>query len=1133
MTALFPDLLSVGRRWLNKPSAHLVAALLLCLASTSSWALNISTQELPTRSSIQSQLTQINKQETPTESAKAKRDNLEKTLTLLDAIDRVQETAKAQQKTLDAAPAELQKINSQLDELRKPVDSDKLGKQLDALPLNKLENRLTTTLSELRDLQDELAKASSQLTNLQTLPERVQISMSQAYSRSQDIRNQLGGSGAGKTEVTPSLRTKLNTELTWLSMQLELQQQELDNNTNLQDLALKRQTVMTRNIERLEKEVELVQNRINARRLNNTEQTAADAANTTEDVSPKDPLVQKELKTNQQLSQRLINTTEQINQMVQENIKIKGWLDRVTQTERNLNEQISMLKGSLLLSRILYQQRQMLPNPKMETDLDEMIADVRLSQFDINQQRDQLLQLDQYISSLLDGAANKDDKQLRSDLQDALESRKDLLDQLNKQLGSQLNLAINIKLNQQQLQRVNSSLQSTLQQQIFWVSSNKPLDWSWLIGLPKAMYDQYQASTQNVNPPKLEIRTLPALILIVAMLVAAILLRWKRRLLRDKVAQLAKDIGKLNKDTHLHTPKALLLTALELLPGALLIMVFGLLLLLFSNLSTPEVIWHVSLRLTLAFMAFGMLLKILRPGGMAESHFGQSAAEAAYKYRALKYIWRSLIPLIIVATLGEIDPSRLATDAIGQAITLAMLLVTLILIYPTFRSRVGQTNDLVRWLILITMAITPVALMGLVIMGYYYTALKLTNRVIDTFYLFMAWSIVQQTAMRGLEVAARRLAHRRALARRQQLKQQEDVDTTELIEEKSLTIQDVNEQSLRLTKVALFLIFGGCFYWLWSDLVAVLSYLDSIALWHTTTGAAGHEMLQPISLRDLMQAGIFSLVAWVLTKNLPGLLEVVILSRLQLKQGTNYTITTMMSYAITSLGALAALSSLGMSWDKLQWLVAALSVGLGFGLQEIFANFVSGLIILFERPVRIGDVITLGNFSGSVSKIRIRATTVTDFDRKEIIVPNKMFITSQLTNWSLSDTTTRVILKIGVAYGSDLDKTKALLLQAATENTRVMTDPEPVVYFLNFGASTLDHEMRLFVRELGDRNPAVDEINRRIDQLFREHGIEIAFNQVDVYVKNMANNEEVMLHSTQVPGLLGAAGAGASPSAPA
>ena len=143
-----------------------------------------------------------------------------------------------------------------------------------------------------------------------------------------------------------------------------------------------------------------------------------------------------------------------------------------------------------------------------------------------------------------------------------------------------------------------------------------------------------------------------------------------------------------------------------------------------------------------------------------------------------------------------------------------------------------------------------------------------------------------------------------------------------------------------------------------------------------------------------------------------------------MRQGASYAITTILNYAIIVIGAMTVFGSLGVSWDKLQWLAAALSVGLGFGLQEIFGNFVSGLIILFERPVRIGDTVTIGTFSGTVSKIRIRATTITDFDRKEVIIPNKAFVTERLINWSLSDTVTRVVIRLGVAYGSDLDKVK-------------------------------------------------------------------------------------------------------------
>ena len=190
---------------------------------------------------------------------------------------------------------------------------------------------------------------------------------------------------------------------------------------------------------------------------------------------------------------------------------------------------------------------------------------------------------------------------------------------------------------------------------------------------------------------------------------------------------------------------------------------------------------------------------------------------------------------------------------------------------------------------------------------------------------------------------------------------------------------------------------------------------------------------------------------------------------------------------------------------------------MGFGLQEIFANFVSGLIILFERPVRIGDVVTIGNLSGTVSRIRIRATTITDFDRKEIIVPNKVFVTDQLINWSLSDTVTRVIIKIGVAYETDLDLARKLMLQAVQENPRVMREPAPIVLFLGISASTFDHELRFHVRELGDRNPSTDEVLNRIVLSFREHNIEMAFNQLDIFVKNLKGQEQQLVSSQSNP----------------
>ena len=305
--------------------------------------------------------------------------------------------------------------------------------------------------------------------------------------------------------------------------------------------------------------------------------------------------------------------------------------------------------------------------------------------------------------------------------------------------------------------------------------------------------------------------------------------------------------------------------------------------------------------------------------------------------------------------------------------------------------------------------------------------------------------------------------------------------------------------------------FAVVFYLVWSDLIGTVGYLDSITLWQTSSGEGVALQWDSVSLGDLVTGLVTLGITLMLARNLPGLLEVLILSRLSLRPGSSYAITTLLSYVIITFGVMASLSAVGFAWSKLQWLVAALGVGLGFGLQEIFANFVSGLIILFERPARIGDIITIGDLSGTVSKIRIRATTITDFDRKEIIVPNKSFVTDRLINWSLTDSVTRITITVGFAYGSDLDKARAVLAQAARENSRVLNEPEPQIVFLSFGASTLDHELRVHVKELADRVPATDELNRRIDALCRENQLEIAFSQLDIHIRSQDGSKEAAI----------------------
>jgi potassium efflux system protein len=202
---------------------------------------------------------------------------------------------------------------------------------------------------------------------------------------------------------------------------------------------------------------------------------------------------------------------------------------------------------------------------------------------------------------------------------------------------------------------------------------------------------------------------------------------------------------------------------------------------------------------------------------------------------------------------------------------------------------------------------------------------------------------------------------------------------------------------------------------------------------------------------------------------------------------------------MVATGSVLAFNTMGFSWSQIQWLVAALGVGIGFGLQEIVANFISVLIILYERPIRVGDVVTVGDADGVVTRIRIRATTIRTWERKELLVPNKEFVTGRLLNWSLSDRVTRINVAVGVAYGSDVQKAMALMAEAAKDNERVLEDPKPFVIFDGFGDNALSLRLRCYVGSLDHRLETVSELHQEINRKFNAAGVVIAFPQRDLH----------------------------------
>ena len=257
-----------------------------------------------------------------------------------------------------------------------------------------------------------------------------------------------------------------------------------------------------------------------------------------------------------------------------------------------------------------------------------------------------------------------------------------------------------------------------------------------------------------------------------------------------------------------------------------------------------------------------------------------------------------------------------------------------------------------------------------------------------------------------------------------------------------------------------------------------------------------------VTLADIGISLIVLIATFLAFRNFPGLLEILILTRLPLDAGIRYALSTIFRYVIAIIGLSIAFSAIGLSWSKVQWLAAALTFGLAFGLQEIFANFVSGVIILIERPVRIGDTVTVGTTTGDVSRIRMRATTITDWERKELIIPNKTFITGDVINWTLTDPVLRVTIPVGVSYGSDVDQVVRVLQKIATDARIVLADPAPVVLFGGFGDSTLDFQLRVFIPSIKNFVEVRHLLHMTIMKTFRAEGIEIAFPQRDLHIRS-------------------------------
>lgn len=338
-----------------------------------------------------------------------------------------------------------------------------------------------------------------------------------------------------------------------------------------------------------------------------------------------------------------------------------------------------------------------------------------------------------------------------------------------------------------------------------------------------------------------------------------------------------------------------------------------------------------------------------------------------------------------------------------------------------------------------------------------------------------------------------------------ELRQEENdgKNVTQQVEE----MRRVEARTLRAIRFSVVagILFG--LYLIWRTVFPAFAGFDQIVVWSDgsavlpSSDVASTESQLIITLGDMLRCLVAIIISWYTARNLPSLIELVIIDRFKLERGISYAITQLLQWGLLIGGLVFSASFLEISWSSVQWLAAGLTVGLGFGLQEIFANFISGLIILFERPIRLGDVVTVGGTNGRVSRIRMRSTTISDWDRKELVVPNKKFITEEIVNWSIGDACIRLILPVGVSYQEDPTVVADILRKVSCADPEVLHNPSPTVIFERFGDNSLDFELRLYLASTENMSKIRTRVNMAIKKEFDAAGITIPFPQRDIRVE--------------------------------
>lgn len=1023
---------------------------------------------------------------------------------------------------------EIQKSTQQL--RNKSVSIDR------AQPAEKLENQLLLAISEQNGRLSALGKKQNQQTELSQRANDItkQLSMVRAdLALIEDALSKQSLDNLGPLAQANYLKQKATSEkLAATINMLEREITTIPARQTLADAELEQLRVQSEYHENLIKQLQLA---VAQSRSNKVDQTVTQSSETLKQLKQQ-PLLASIAKENLSLANLL---KEMQNNSFQNEMDISDLRRQLLEVQRSsqtverilatgrvtdeLGELLRKLRAGLPREAVIQQRKTQMEEEAIRQQLNVILWQESLrNTLDVNEAAEALLVKSRDLLTDEKDSSNKVDKsqftaaQLKQ-AQELVKSRRILLADLIEVSNIQSDRIMEEKLLITELLNASVQLRELLERRLIWLPSNSGRAGNLVLNLSESIQwyvspNAWLTLTHDMFKGAKSAPALPLILLFFPLLILALRNKIKRGLW-----SLIDRIGKVDKDTYFTTPLALLYTFILALP--LPICLFVIAATIFKGAQPASFSYAIAAGLASVSTLSLMLLffrSMCRNGGVFEEHFGWSDI-ASKKLRKMLtwFVWVQSFSTFIFVSAITSGITELRYGIAIIAFIVASISIALFS-YQFFQPRNGVATSIVgetsaNPITMLTFPIVVLALLGigfLPLFGFFDTAVELQSKLFLSGVLLVLAAVVYGIILRIFLVTFRRYMLKRAeveAIEEEKKKNQTPVETggessVEALQEKGIDEKEVVRQSRSIMLWVTALLFLAGLWLVWKPLLPALGIVDDIVLWQQVKVVDGVELSSGVTLWNIILSMVFVLGGVMAAKNIRGVMEIGFFERLEMDSGARYATMAILGYLLVGTGVVIGFSQLGIDWSKLQWIIAALGVGLGFGLQEIVANFVSGLIILFERPIRVGDFVTIGNLSGTVSNIKIRATTIIDFDNREVLLPNKSIITENVTNWTLNDAVTRIVIKIGVAYGSDISKVRDLLMKVVQTQKDVLELPKPQVFFLEHGDSSLNFEIRVFVSRPENRLPLTHEINVAINQALAEHNISIPFPQRDLHI---------------------------------